>query len=68
MRDLLDMLVSMATVPIAVRESAAALRPLDEPIRIGNPARLQALGWKQTIPLERTLADILTYWRERGPD
>jgi GDP-4-dehydro-6-deoxy-D-mannose reductase len=32
----------------------------------GSPARLRAAtGWEPEIPLERTLADTLAWWRER---
>jgi GDP-4-dehydro-6-deoxy-D-mannose reductase len=67
-QDLLDMLIAKARVPIEVRKSEAAMRPLDEPIRVGDPARLNALGWNVEIPLERGLGDVLDYWRTRGPD
>jgi GDP-4-dehydro-6-deoxy-D-mannose reductase len=34
----------------------------------GNPGRLRdATGWEPEIPLERTLADTVTWWREREP-
>jgi hypothetical protein len=62
------MLVAKARVPIDVRRSDAALRPLDEPIRVGDPSKLRALGWSCEIAIERGLGDVLDYWRERGPD
>lgn len=49
-------------IPI-VREETL-LRVSDEPIIFGDASRLkQATGWKQTYQLERTIADMLTYWR-----
>ena len=32
----------------------------------GDPARLRAAtGWEPEIPLERTLADTVAWWREQ---
>ena len=63
-RDLLDMLLERARVTITVRTDPARLRPSDQPIVLGDPERIQRdLGWSATIPLERTLDDVLAYWR-----
>ena len=33
---------------------------------VGDPSRVRdELGWSPTIPLERTLADLLDDWRRR---
>ena len=63
-RDVLDMLVARARVPIRVHVDPARLRPHDVPLLLGDPSRLRAkLGWTPTLPLEQTLDDILQYWR-----
>ena len=63
--DLLEMLRSQARVPIRIRVDPGRFRPHDVPVLIGDPHRLQSeLGWTPTIPLERTLDDLLTYWRD----
>lgn len=36
----------------------ARLRPHDVPVLIGDNARLRALGWAPTVPLEQSLADL----------
>lgn len=67
--DLLDALVARAAVPIAVRVDPARLRPNDTPLVLGDPARIQGeLGWTATIPIERTLDDVLAEWRGRVRD
>jgi hypothetical protein len=33
-------------------------------VKIGDPAKLFALGWQPAHELPDTLANILTYWRE----
>lgn len=65
MRDLLDGLVALARVPVAVDVDPAKFRPNDTPVIVGDPGRLQReLGWSPAIPLDRTLRDLLDYWRE----
>jgi GDP-4-dehydro-6-deoxy-D-mannose reductase len=67
MRDILDILVRSATVPIRTEQDPNRLRPSDLPVNIGDPSLLKKLtGWQPTIPLETTLADTLEYWRERS--
>lgn len=44
------------------------IRPTDERIIVGNINKLKAdTGWKQIIPMEQTIADMLNYWRGK-PD
>ncbi len=65
-RDLLFMLLGRARVPIQVVVDPARLRPNDVPVLIGDPKRIHnELGWTASIPLERTLDDLLEYWRSQ---
>ena len=65
-RDLLDALVAMSDRPIAVTPDPARFRPSDNPVIAGNRSRIGAeAGWEPRIPIERTLEDLLDYWRER---
>ena len=65
-RDLLDMLLARARVPIQIRVDPARYRPSDLPIVVGDPRRIQQeLGWTADIPLERTLDDLLAFWRRK---
>jgi GDP-4-dehydro-6-deoxy-D-mannose reductase len=66
-RDLLELLLARSRVPIAVRTDPARLRPSDQPVVLGDPSRIRdELGWSAEIPLERTLDDLLAYWRQRA--
>ncbi len=39
------------------------VRPVDVPVLRGDPSRLEkATGWKPSIALDDTLADVLAYW------
>jgi len=62
--DLLRMLCARARVPVEIRPDPALLRQRDVPIVVGSNRRLvHATGWHPAIPLERTLDDLLQYWR-----
>ena len=64
--DLLDVLLSRAALPVQVAVDAARLRPSDHPVLLGDPGRIEReLGWRAEIPLAKTLADLLDYWRGR---
>lgn len=59
----LEMMIGMATRPIPVQPDPDRLRPIDEPVIVGDSSRLRALGWQPQVPLEQTLRDMLEYWR-----
>jgi GDP-4-dehydro-6-deoxy-D-mannose reductase len=64
--DLLNRLIALSGLRVEVQVDAARLRPVDAPILVGDPGRLRAAtGWEPTIPLDRTLRDLLDYWRAR---
>ena len=51
---------------IAVTPDPARFRPSDNPVITGNRTRIATEAqWEPRIPIERTLADLLDYWRER---
>ena len=60
MREVLEILVSLARCPIEVEEDPSRFRASEVTELKGDPSKLQAAtGWAPTIPLERTLADAL---------
>ena len=62
--DLLQQLVANARVEISVQTDPGRLRPSDTPLVLGSFSRLaQDTGWRPRIPIERTLTDLLDYWR-----
>ena len=65
MRDVLDRLKRFARLPIREQHDPSLLRPVDEPIKVGNPAKLMSLGWAPCFSLEESLQEILDYWRAR---
>ncbi len=65
-QEMLDMLLSHSTVKIRTQEDPARLRPSDVPILWADTSKFQrATGWEAQIPFEKTLADLLDYWRDR---
>jgi GDP-4-dehydro-6-deoxy-D-mannose reductase len=63
-RELLDILLSIARVRVNVEVDPARLRPSDNPVVLGSPARIiQETGWQPAIPIEQTLSDLLAFWR-----
>ena len=67
-RQLLDLLLAQSRVPLRIEQDPSRLRPSDIPRIVADSSKFQALtGWKAEVPLERTLTDILNWWRETLP-
>ena len=71
-RAVLDALLQRSRVPIAIAVDSERLRPLDTPVILGDASRLRTTtGWTPRFPFERTIDDLLAYWRsnvEQRPD
>jgi GDP-4-dehydro-6-deoxy-D-mannose reductase len=62
--DLMERLVGQARVAIRVETDPSRLRPSDNPVVLGSAAKLRRdTGWEPLIPIDRTLGDLLEYWR-----
>jgi GDP-4-dehydro-6-deoxy-D-mannose reductase len=62
----LQILLSFTDKKISVKKDPCRLRPSDVQILIGDSSKFKKqTGWKPQIPLEKTLSDLLDYWRER---
>ena len=62
--DLLERLISMASVPVEVRPDPARMRPSDVPVIVGDPTKFRTVtGWEPQIPIDESLRDTLDYWR-----
>jgi GDP-4-dehydro-6-deoxy-D-mannose reductase len=64
-RENVDRLVSLATVPIRVEVATELRRPLDEPVNWADVSRVRALGWSSQYSFTDTLKDILDHWRHK---
>jgi len=62
--DLLNRLVSMSSGTVTVLQDDAKMRGSGKRVQIGDGKKLCELGWKPQIPMEKTLSDMLDYWRK----
>ncbi|MGI0070491.1 MAG: GDP-mannose 4,6-dehydratase [Thermoplasmata archaeon] len=65
-KETLDRMVSLARTPVTVEADPTRVRKVDEPVHLADVGRLRALGWAPEVPFDRTLSDVLGYWRDRG--
>lgn len=66
--DILDSLLAFSPrkPEIRIEVDPERLRPIDADLQIPNTAKFEAhTGWKPQIPHEKTLRDLLDYWRDR---
>ncbi len=61
---ILDLLLGYSSVKVKIETNPDRLRPSDVPILLGDSTKFRrATGWAPTIPFEKTLEDLLNYWR-----
>lgn len=64
-REVLDKLIAMSNLQIEIAVDKSRLRPSDVQILLGDNTKFcKQTGWKPEIPFDKTLKDILDYWRE----
>ncbi|WP_127534107.1 GDP-mannose 4,6-dehydratase [Paenibacillus kobensis] len=62
--EMLNLLLSMSTVQVKVEQDPARMRPSDVEILLGDASKFTShTGWKPEIPFEKTMRDLLDYWR-----
>lgn len=65
-QDMLDQLLALTNVKIELKRDPSRLRPSDVPRLRGDCSKFKRdTGWAPSIPFERTLKDMLDYWRAR---
>lgn len=63
---MLDVLLSLSTARVDVRQDPLRLRPSDVKILWSDYGKFRAqTGWEPRIPFEQTMRDLLDYWRNR---
>jgi GDP-4-dehydro-6-deoxy-D-mannose reductase len=63
---MLDILLGFSSIEIEVQQAADRMRPSDvEVLCADNTKFCSFTGWKPEIPFEKTMEDLLNYWRER---
>jgi GDP-4-dehydro-6-deoxy-D-mannose reductase len=65
-QEILELLIGFCRVAVRVEQDPARMRPSDTPEIRCDSTRLRAMtGWTPTIPLEKSLRDVLDAWRKR---
>jgi len=65
-KKLLGMLLSLSKVKVEIRQDPSRMRPSDVTVLEGDYSKFKkATRWKPEIPFEKTLKDLMDYWRER---
>jgi len=63
-QEVLDMLLKMTEKDIKIEKDPTKDRPSDVPILVGDYSKFrEQTGWKPEILFEKTLKDLLDYWR-----
>ena len=64
--DIIKMLRTLTTVQFETQQDPKLVRSTDEPIIYGDSSKFKKqTNWQQQIPLEKTLKDMLDYWRKK---
>lgn len=65
--DMLKTLLGLSSrKDIRVETDPDRLRPIDADLQVPDTSKFHAVtGWRPEIPFERTMRDLLEYWRER---
>jgi len=66
-QSVLDLVLKMSkNKNIKIEKDSSRMRPSDVEILQGDYTKFsEATGWKPEIPFEKTMEDLLNYWRER---
>jgi len=65
-KNILRKLISMSKRDIQIRNDPERMRPSDLKVLIGDNTKFcEKTGWKPQIPIDKTLEDLLNYWREK---
>jgi GDP-4-dehydro-6-deoxy-D-mannose reductase len=65
-QELLDRLLALSTAKVDVVQDPERMRPSDVVRLIGDSTKFRNdTGWVPEVPFDKTLGDLLQYWRER---
>ncbi len=66
MKDIVTMIEKQIGHDLKIQVDEKLLRPTDERVIVGDVTKIKRdTGWKQCIPMEQTIADMLNYWRKK---
>ncbi|MCL2719896.1 MAG: GDP-mannose 4,6-dehydratase [Treponema sp.] len=63
--DIIEIIKNNSNAKFEIKVDEQLLRPTDEPVIFGDSTKLKnCTGWKQQYQIEKTIADMLDYWRK----
>ena len=65
-RDLAELAIRHAYVPVEIRSNPSRVRDGEQSDLYGDPRALKRLGWSPAISLDASILDTLDYWRARA--
>lgn len=66
LKEVLDILLKDSKAKIKIQQDPDRMRPSDVPVLIGDNTKfVKQTGWHQEIHFEKTLEDLLNYWRKK---
>ncbi len=69
LKQVLEIILRLTNLKVRLEVDPHRLRKIDIPTLVGDNRKIkQQTGWVPEIPLEKTLADLLAYWRGKGKD
>jgi len=64
LRKILEIFLSSVSKPVLVEQDPAKIRKVDIPFLVGDNRKIKKeTSWEPRIPLEKTLLELLDYWR-----
>lgn len=64
-KEILNLIKTYMNIEFEIEIDQQLLRPMDESIIIGDSSKLkQDTGWKQEYSLQKTIKDMIDYWRK----
>lgn len=64
-KELLNRLLNLSSVSIEVQQDPERMRPSDDPASICDNSKIyEDTGWRPEIDIQKTLQDVLDYWRQ----
>ena len=65
MREIVDLVVANSTASFQIEPAPELMRPSDEKVIYGDSSKLVIeTGWRQSVTLDKTVIDMLKYWRK----
>ncbi|MDI6738496.1 MAG: GDP-mannose 4,6-dehydratase [Nanoarchaeota archaeon] len=65
-KDILDEIIKITGIKVKIKIDPKLIRTTDEPIIFGDSTKLKnETGWRQEIPIEKTIKDMIEFWRAK---